>query len=101
MTSFELDLTPDELAKLHALGGATWIRLQVQTAAEPTGIRGLYGLTPDERQALLADLPRLGRAATAYKYRVKPAAVDTLRRTAGVKIDLRAVWREQIHREAV
>lgn len=96
MTRVDLDLTCAEMAKLHALGGATWIRLQVQAAEQPSGIRGLYGLTPDERQALLDDLPRLGRVATAYKYRVKPASVDALRRSAGVTIDLRAVWRSQI-----
>lgn len=89
MMQLYLDLTEAEAAKLHALGGATWVRLQVQSAPEPTGIRGLYGLTADERRRLLEDLPRLGRAATAYKYRVKPTAVDILRRGACIDIDFR------------
>lgn len=89
MSCIFVDLSPDELAKLHALGGGSWIRLQVQCAAQPTGTRGLYGLTAWERQQLLGDLPRLGRAATARKYRVKPTAIDVLRRGANLTVDLR------------
>lgn len=89
MIHLYVDLTEAEQAKLHALGGAAWVRLQVQDAEAPTGIRGLYGLSADERQQLLDDLPRLGRAATADKYRVKPTAIDVLRRGANVTIDLR------------
>jgi len=84
-----VDLTEDELAKLHALGGGSWIRLQVQAAPPPTSTRGLFGLSQQERQQLLADLPMLGRAATAKKYRVKPTAVDVLRRGAALTLDLR------------
>lgn len=89
MMHLYIDITEDEAAKLHALGGGSWIRLQVQAAPAPTGLRGLYGLSAAERQRLIDDLPRLGRAATAEKYRVKPTAIDVLRRTVHVPIDLR------------
>lgn len=83
-------LTDDEAAKLHALGGKSWVRLQLLNAAVPTtGLRSMYGLTTAERSQLLDDLPRLGRLATARKYRVKPTTVDILRRKANLPIDLR------------
>lgn len=84
-------LTDDEAAKLHALGGKSWVRLQLLNAAAPTtGLRSMYGLSAAERAALLDDLPRLGRLATARKYRVKPTTVDILRRKANLPIDLRS-----------
>lgn len=83
-------LTDDEAAKLHALGGMSWVRLQVMRAETPTtGLRSSYGLTAAERAQLLADLPRLGRVATAAKYRVKLSTVDVLRRGAPLVLDLR------------
>jgi hypothetical protein len=89
MTHLYVDLTDDERAKLHALGGPAWIRLQVQAAPQPAGMRGLFGLSPAERAQLLADLPMLGRKATARKYRVKPSTVDVARRGTDVAVDLR------------
>jgi hypothetical protein len=89
MTHIYVDLTPEEVAKFHALGGSAWVRVQVQAAPEPTGMRGLFGLSPDERAALVADLPLLGRKATARKYRIKPSAIDVLRRRTPVAVDLR------------
>lgn len=81
MSSFLIALSKDEAAKLHALGGAPWVRLQLQRAEMPTeGLRGLYGLTDAERQQLLADLPVLGRRGAARKYRVQPFTIDQLRR---------------------
>jgi len=75
-----IELTEDETAKLHALGGGSWVRLQLAQAQLPaTGLRGAYALTEIERQRLLADLPILGRSITAQKYRVKPSVVDALR----------------------
>jgi len=89
MIHLYLDITEDEAAKLHALGGASWVRLQVQAAPPPTGLRGLYGLTTAERRQMLEDLPRLGRAATAEKYHVKPTAIDVARRGVDLSLDLR------------
>jgi hypothetical protein len=78
-----IDLPPAELTKFHALGGATWLYMQVRAAEVPTtGLRGAYALTADERQQLLLDLPTLGRAATARKYRVTLITVDHLRKHA-------------------
>lgn len=83
-------LTDDEAVKLHALGGGPWFRLQLQHAAVPTaGLRSAYGLTAPEKRQILADLPHLGRVATAAKFRVKPTTVDKLRRNAHLPIDLR------------
>lgn len=83
-------LTDEEAVKLHALGGMSWVRLQLLNAAPPTtGLRSMYGLSAAERAALLDDLPRLGRLATARKYRVKPTTVDVLKRNAHLVIDLR------------
>lgn len=95
MIKLPVHLTPEETAKLFALGGASWVRLQVQAAEPPTCTRGLPGLTPAERAQLLLDLPCLGRAATARKYRIKPSAVDIARRGAGVTADFRRVLRGQ------
>lgn len=89
MIHLYIDITEDEAAKLHALGGGSWIRLQVQAAPAPTGLRGLYGLTATERQQMLEDLPRLGRAATTEKYHVKPTAIDVARRGVDLPQDLR------------
>lgn len=76
-------LTDEEAAKLHALGGPSWVRLQLQQAAPPAeGLRSAYCLTASERVQMLAELPVLGRLATAAKYRIKPVAVDNLRRLA-------------------
>lgn len=81
MITVPVELSADEAAKLHALGGPNWVRLQLQHTEFPTeGLRGLYGLTPQERQQLLVDLPVLGRKATAEKYRVKPFTVDHMRK---------------------
>jgi hypothetical protein len=75
-----VELTPDEVAKLHTLGGPSWVRLQLRDAAAPSNsVRRLYELTPAERRQMLADLPALGRSATAQKYRVKPTVIDGLR----------------------
>lgn len=38
---------------------------------------------------MLEDLPRLGRAATAEKYHVKPTAIDVARRGVDLPQDLR------------
>lgn len=84
MTHLYVDLTDDERAKLHALGGPAWIRLQVQAAPQPAGMRGLFGLSPAERAQLLADLPILGRKEAARKYRIKPSSIDIARRGTDV-----------------
>lgn len=75
-----VELTPDEAAKLHALGGASWVRAQLRDTPMPlNSVRKLYELTCAERRQLLADLPALGRAVIAQKYRLRPTAVDNLR----------------------
>lgn len=85
MTRIFVTLSPDETVKLHALGGASWVRLQLLRAECPTqGLRSMYALSQTDREAILADLPKLGRLATAQKHRVKPTTVTVLRRNAGL-----------------
>lgn len=49
------ELTPDERAKLHALGNTSWIRMQLREVPMPEHERSLYQLTEAE-YAMVQDL---------------------------------------------
>lgn len=82
MTQTILQLTPDEHAKLHALGGPSWVRVQVQKAelSPPKGSRSLYALSLSDRRRLLADAEKLGPKAAAQAHCVKEHVVFYLRK---------------------
>lgn len=73
-------LTIDERAKLRALGGAAWVRLQLREVELPRKARTAGMLTEEER--LFAMTSSLPQAVIADRLSVKRDAVRDLRKYA-------------------